>query len=116
MDEQRTLTRPESYAIEELEIVAQVPDLRVVVLTLGPGEEVPWHWHSRVSDKIFCLEGTLEVEARVPRERHLLRPGERFDIAPKRAHVVRNAGSGTCRYLIVQGDGPYDFHKVGTEA
>lgn len=113
MDEQRTLDPSPAYKIQGTEIVAQVPDLRVVVLTLAPGEEVPWHWHSNVSDKIFCLEGTLEVEARVPRERHLLGPGERFDIAPRRAHVVRNAGAGVCRYLIAQGNGIYDFHPVG---
>jgi hypothetical protein len=50
----------------------------------------------------------------VPRERHVLGPGERFDIAPKRAHVVRNAGDAVCRYLIVQGNGAYDFHPVGS--
>lgn len=114
MDEQRPRDPPLPYTIQSTEIVAGVPDLRVVVLTLRPGEEVPWHWHSNVSDKIFCLEGTLEIEARVPRERHVLRPGERFDIAPKRAHVVRNVGSAVCRYLIVQGNGAYDFHPVGS--
>lgn len=113
MDEQRTREAPLPYTIQATEMVASVPDLRVVVLTLGPGEEVPWHWHSNVSDKIFCLEGTLEIEVRVPRERHRLAAGERFDIAPKRAHVVRNAGTTVCRYLIVQGDGVYDFNPVG---
>jgi quercetin dioxygenase-like cupin family protein len=113
MEEQRTREAPLPYTIQSTEIVAGVPDLRVVVLTLRPGEEVPWHWHSNVSDKIFCLDGTLEIEMRVPRERRLLAAAERFDIAPKRAHVVRNAGAGVCRYLIVQGDGVYDFNPVG---
>jgi quercetin dioxygenase-like cupin family protein len=111
MDETLALAKP--YKTADTEIVAEVPDLRVVVLTLAPGEAVPWHWHTHVSDEIFCLEGTLEVEMRVPRERHLLEAGERCSIGAKRAHVVRNGGSGTCRYLIVQGGGAYDFHKVG---
>jgi quercetin dioxygenase-like cupin family protein len=113
MDEQRILSRQQAYSITADEVLAEAPDLRVVLLTLGPGEAVPWHWHTAVSDEIFCLEGTLEVEARVPRERHVLAPGERCSVAPKRAHVVRNAGDGLCRYLIVQGGGAYDFHKVG---
>jgi hypothetical protein len=43
MDEQRPRDPPLPYTIQSTEIVAGVPDLRVVVLTLGPGEEVPWH-------------------------------------------------------------------------
>jgi quercetin dioxygenase-like cupin family protein len=113
MNEQRALTRPPAYSVQEVEILAEAPDLRVVVLTLGPGEEVPWHWHAHVSDKVFCLEGALEIETRVPRERQRLTAGQRFEIAPKRAHVVRNAGAGIARFLIVQGGGAYDFHAVG---
>jgi quercetin dioxygenase-like cupin family protein len=104
---------PLPYAIAGTEIVAAVPDLRVVVLTLGPGEEVPWHWHSAVSDEIFCLEGVVEVETRAPRGLHRLAAGERCSVAPKRAHLVRNAGERAARYLIVQGVGRYDFHPVG---
>ena len=62
-------SEPATYAVEDREIVAETPDLRMVVLTLGPGQEVPWHWHSNVSDHMICLEGPMVVEMRAPRER-----------------------------------------------
>ena len=68
------------YTVENREMVAQTPDLRMVVLTLAPGQEVPWHWHSNVVDHIICLEGPMVVETRAPRANHVLRAGERCPV------------------------------------
>jgi quercetin dioxygenase-like cupin family protein len=107
-----TLTEP-GYAVAAREIVAATADLRMVVLTLAAGQEVPWHWHSNVTDNLICLEGPMVVEMRAPRERHELRPGERCTIPPKRAHRVGGKDGGPCKFAILQGVGAYDFNPVG---
>lgn len=101
------------YTVEKREMVAETPDLRMVVLTLAPGQEVPWHWHSNVSDHIICLEGPMVVETRAPRERTELMPGERYTVPARRAHHVSGKNGGRCKFAILQGIGTYDFNPVG---
>jgi quercetin dioxygenase-like cupin family protein len=101
------------YAVEHREIVAATPDLRMVVLTLGRGQEVPWHWHSNVVDNVICLEGPIVVETRAPRERFELAAGERCTVPAKRAHRVGGKDGGPCKFAILQGIGTFDFNPVG---
>lgn len=101
------------YTVEAHEVVAETPDLRMVVLTLAPGQEVPWHWHSNVVDNVICLEGPMVVETRAPRERFELRAGERCAVPAKRAHRVSGKEGGRCKFAIVQGVGRYDFNLIG---
>jgi quercetin dioxygenase-like cupin family protein len=106
-------TRDLSYTVDDHEVVAATPELRMVVLTLGTGQEVPWHWHSNVSDHVICLEGPMVVEMRAPRERFELKAGERCTVPPKRAHHVSGKAGGPCKFAILQGLGAYDFNPVG---
>jgi quercetin dioxygenase-like cupin family protein len=101
------------YVVEGREMVAETPDLRMVVLTLGPGQEVPWHWHSNVTDHMICLKGPLVVEMRAPRDRLELMPGERCTVPARRAHRVSGKDGGACQFAILQGVGRYDFNPVG---
>jgi quercetin dioxygenase-like cupin family protein len=101
------------YTVEHREMVAETSDLRMVVLTLAAGQEVPWHWHSNVSDHMICLEGPLVVEMRAPRERLELKPGERCTVPPRRAHRVSGKDGGRAKFAILQGIGTYDFNPVG---
>lgn len=101
------------YSVEGREMVAATPDLRMVVLTLAPGQEVPWHWHSHVDDHIICLEGLMVVETRAPRERFELAPGGRCTVPARRAHHVSGKDGGRCKFAILQGIGTYDFNPVG---
>jgi quercetin dioxygenase-like cupin family protein len=101
------------YAVESREMVAATPDLRMVVLTLAPGQEVPWHWHSAVNDHIICLEGPMVVETRAPREVFELAPGQRCTVPARRAHHVSGKAGGRCKFAILQGIGTYDFNPVG---
>jgi quercetin dioxygenase-like cupin family protein len=101
------------YTVQNREMVAETPDLRMVVLTLAPGQEVPWHWHSNVADHMICLEGPVVVETRAPSERHELMPGERCTVPPRRAHRVGGKNGGACKFAILQGVGRYDFNPVG---
>ncbi len=101
------------YEIEGRETVARTDTLRVGILTLAEGQEVPWHYHSEVEDIFYCLEGTLSVETRAPRAHHLLEVGESCAVAKMIAHRVTGKDGARTRFLIVQGVGAYDFCPVG---
>ena len=44
-------------AIADRESVMEGADMRVSVLTLGPSDCIPWHYHSDITDSFVCLEG-----------------------------------------------------------
>lgn len=102
-----------NYIIKGRETVAEGADLRVTILTLDRGECVPWHWHSEVTDDFVCMEGPMVVETRAPRHEYVLKPGERCTVHAKTAHYVHGVDGGSCRFMIVQGVGVYDYNAVG---
>jgi mannose-6-phosphate isomerase-like protein (cupin superfamily) len=102
-----------SYEVVNYEIDAEVPGLRMVTLTLGAGHEVPWHWHTNITDRFFCMAGPMTIEMRAPRETVRLQAGETFAVPPRRAHRVRGEGGGPCKFSLLQGVGVYDYNPVG---
>jgi len=100
------------YEVEDREMVAETPDLRVVILTLGPGHFVPWHFHSNVTDTFFCLEGPMVVTTQGGRTKTELAAGERYAVPPRTAHHVGGKDGGRCKFAIVQGIGTYDYVPV----
>ena len=100
------------YVVDERRTIAGTEDLVVKVFTLASGQEIPWHYHSNVSDIFFCLEGTLMVETRAPRGWHEMEVGASFEVPPRTAHRVSGKDGQHCRFLIVQGIGRYDFQPV----
>ena len=105
------MAEPEArpYVVERREVVAATDNLRVSIMTLASGQEVPWHYHSHVTDTFYCLEGVLSVETRIPPARHLLDVGESCAVPPTTAHRVTGRDGGRARFLLVQGVGAYDF-------
>jgi len=105
------MTPPEksSYVIDDRQWIAKTPDVRVQILTLGKGQEVPWHYHTTVTDTFFCLDGPMVVNTNDKNTAHELQVGETYDVPPKTAHQVMGKDWGPCRFLIVQGVGEYDF-------
>lgn len=101
-----------NYTVKSIEILAEVRDLRASLYTLAPGDVIPWHFHSHVADRYFCLGGILRVETRAPRAGTRVGIGESYTIAPKTAHRISNGGDADCRFLLLQGVGLYDFHKI----
>lgn len=95
------------------ETVMEGADMRVNILTLGPGDCIPWHYHNEIRDYFVCLEGPLVVETRAPRNEYVLMPGERCEVPPKVAHYVHGKDDGPAKFLICQGVGVYDNHPVG---
>lgn len=106
---------PESGAFDfgTVETVAETASFRVVRITVDPGGVVPWHWHSRVADRFVGLDGAVEIETRAPRERIVLRPGDRATVPAQTAHRVSNRGDRPARFLTVQAGGAYDVHMIG---
>jgi quercetin dioxygenase-like cupin family protein len=96
------------------ETVMEGADMQANIYTLAAGQSVPWHFHSEITDCIFCLDGPMVVETRAPRVVHELRTGEHCTVSPKTAHRVYGKDQATCRYLIVQGVGVYDSIPVGS--
>ena len=102
-----------SYTVKNIEAVAEGSDLRARLYTLAPGEVIPWHYHSAVTDWYFCLAGRLRVETRAPRADERLDPGASYKIPAKTAHRISNGGDAEdCRFLLLQGVGVYDFNKI----
>ncbi len=100
------------YPIDNRQWIAETPDVRVQILTLGSGQEVPWHYHTQVTDTFVCLEGTVAVT--MDDDVRELQVGETYAVAPGTSHQVEGRNGGNCRFLIVQGIGPYDFVPVET--
>ncbi len=101
-----------AYPVERREMVAETPQLRMVMLTLAPGQEVPWHWHSNVTDTFLCMEGPMVVETREPAAQFELAPGQSCQVPARRMHRVHGKDSGRCKFANLQGVGTYDFHLV----
>ena len=99
------------YRIAGRELIAESDGLRVQILTLANGENIPWHYHSAVSDIFIFLEGTTVFETRATR--HQLPPGNHCVVPPKTAHEVTGKDGNGCRFVVVQGVGAHDFVAVG---
>jgi len=56
-----------SYTVKNIEAIAEGSDMRARLYTLAPGDVIPWHYHTAVTDWYFCLVGILRVETRAPR-------------------------------------------------
>ena len=103
-----------AYTVSSRKWIAQGTDVYVKEFTLGVGECVPWHHHSVVFDVFYCLQGQLTIEREdvFSNERFedlRLEPGEAAKVDVGTAHRPYNSGTGTCRFLIVQGVGEYDY-------
>jgi quercetin dioxygenase-like cupin family protein len=96
----------------DVEWLAKTEDVGVRVNTLRANAATPWHFHSVVTDNVFCLDEGLEIGLRGPDETIAMRPGQRQEIAPGRVHRLVNRSPGLLRYLLVQATGAYDFNEV----
>ena len=104
--------KPQPYKVRNIQVVAKGADVLVREYTLDPGEAIPWHRHSEVSDYYYGLEGIVVIETRDPPARHELGAGQFATVVPPTVHHVSNPGAQRCRFLLVQGVGRYDFVKA----
>jgi quercetin dioxygenase-like cupin family protein len=97
------------YAVERRAYHLQRPGFRISELQLSPTQTVPWHFHSKVTDTFYVLEGELRLFLQNPKEEVRLAPGESYAVAPGRPHLVTNAGKDSMTILVLQGVGEYDY-------
>ena len=98
--------------MKESEVIAKTDDLRVRIMTLASREIADWHYHTQVTDEIFCLTGTILVRLETPDEEIHLLPGQRCQVKAGRVHQLENLEDIESSYLLVQGIGKYDFNVV----
>lgn len=99
------------YQAKKISVIAKGADVLVREYVLGPGEFIPWHHHTQVTDHYYSLEGIVLIETRAPAARRELNPGESATVTPPTAHHVSNSSGKPCRFLLIQGVGQYDFVK-----
>jgi quercetin dioxygenase-like cupin family protein len=98
--------------MKEVEVIAKTDFLRVRIMSLAPRETTERHYHTEVTDDVFCLTGRIVVRVNEPGEDYELSPGQRCRIKTGRIHRVENLGDEEASYLLVQGVGTYDFNAV----
>lgn len=89
-------------------------DARVAAIELEAGEVSPWHYHSRVTETVFGLQGEVRLEearGEAGTAAVSLFPGQRHELAPGVIHRLSNPGAAKSVYLLVQ-KGHYDFVAV----
>ena len=111
------MTAPRPYQVQRVDLVVAGPGFQVREFTVAPGEEVPWHYHTAVTDWCYCLEGVVAAQTRdgadpaaVTTAR--LAPGQSCRIPAGTVHRLTSGGESLCRYLLVQAGSPYDFNAV----
>ncbi|HWI14680.1 MAG TPA: cupin domain-containing protein [Burkholderiales bacterium] len=107
---------PAPYSVQNIKVVVASGDVQVREFTVAPDEAIPWHYHTRVTDWCYCLEGVVRAETRQTEGAAVsvqeLAVGQSCRIDAGVIHRLTNGGTAACRYLLVQGGGRYDFHKL----
>jgi quercetin dioxygenase-like cupin family protein len=97
------------YEVERRARHAERPGFRISELQISPTQKVPWHYHTRVQDTFYVLDGRIRVFLRDPKEDLRLAPGETYTVRAGRPHLVTNDGDRSATFLVLQGLGEYDF-------
>jgi mannose-6-phosphate isomerase-like protein (cupin superfamily) len=97
------------YEVERRARHAERPGFRITELQIGPRQHVPWHYHNRIQDTFYVLEGRLRLFLREPGEEVRLGPGETYTVRAGRPHLVTNGGGTSAVFLVLQGIGEYDY-------
>ena len=91
------------------------PDFRITEMQISPAQEVPWHHHNHAQDTLYVVSGTIRIELRGPIEEVRLSPGQTYSIAPKRPHRVTSVGDTSANFIVLQGDGEFDFAPIARD-
>jgi len=98
--------------MKETENIIKTDTVRVRIMSLEPREIADWHYHTEVTDNIFCLTGMIVVRMKEPDEEDKLTPGKRCQIKVGRIHQLENLEDEEAAYLLIQGVGKYDFNVL----
>lgn len=97
---------------EHVATYAERDGFRVVELKVSPSQEVPWHFHSHISDTFYVLNGEILISTQSPDDEKYLTAGQSCVIESGRPHRVTTSGTNTATFLVLQGIGEYDYIPV----
>ena len=97
------------YEVERRARHAERPGFRISELQISTTQFVPWHFHTKISDTFYVIEGRIKLLLKGPVEEVSLGPGETYTVRKRRPHRVENAGSTSTTFLVLQGVGEYDY-------
>jgi len=97
------------YEVERRARHAERPGFRISELQISPTQFVPWHFHTKISDTFYVIEGRIKLLLKGPVQEVMLGPGETYAVRNRRPHRVENAGSTSATFLVLQGVGEYDY-------
>lgn len=103
------------FEIANVDVIAETPELRVIELTLMPGECVPWHAHPENADIFYPIEGIIDIHEKMPETVTRLAVGAMHRVPARRAHLVHNSTDAVIRFLNIQGPGAYDYLPIGDQ-
>ena len=103
------------YEVEHRAYHAARPGFRINELRISPLQKVPWHYHNNVADTFYVLDGSIRIFLQQPKEEVRLSAGATYTVAPRRPHLVTNAGKASATFLVLQGMGEYDFVPLVAE-
>ena len=98
-----------TYEVERRAEHAARPGFRITELQISEKQKVPWHYHTRVQDTFYVLEGRLRIFMQEPKEQVQLAPGDTYTVPAGRPHLVTNGQRASTSFLVLQGIGEYDF-------
>jgi quercetin dioxygenase-like cupin family protein len=97
------------YQVERREYYAARPGFRIAEMQISRTQTVPWHYHNDVQDTFYVVAGKIRIFTRDPEEQVHLVAGQTYSVRPGRPHLVTNAGDASAVFLVLQGNGEYDF-------
>jgi len=85
------------------------PGFRISEIHLSESQQVPWHYHTNISDTFYVISGAMKLYLQSPKEAVQLSPGDSFCVVAGRPHLVTNGGESLLTFVIMQGVGEYDY-------
>jgi len=92
-----------------LEVVHERDGVKITRIVLEPGEEVPWHRHTEVTDTFYPVVGPLTIETKSPDGMVAVEAGDVFQTDIGQPHRVSNGTRHQVQFLLIQGGGTFDF-------
>lgn len=104
--------RIEGLPVHLVEVIYESPDVQVLHTILDPGQEIPWHYHSKVDDIFYVVKGPVSIYRKDDHNKKELNSGQLYRMEPRQPHRVCNECEQTVEFLLLQGIGEYDFEMV----
>ena len=96
-------------SVRQLNVLHEEDGVKLTQTRLEPGEEIPWHTHTEVTDTFYAVIGPVTIETKDPEGVTRLQPGDVFQTAVAQPHRVSNGADHPVQFLLIQSGGTFDF-------